>query len=311
MSPYKKILKEFLVFLPVLLIAVGFQNLDFAHAAVFKVPEGLCGIFPCPEGGDSVSMAKNLAGRLVANVRFIIGALAVVMIVVSAVKLVMAQGNEEVLTKQTTTILYAIIGLFVVGLAGEISAIFDVNRGGFLKDPNVTLQRSRLFSKTVETIITFIKYIIGSVAVLYIVRSALRLVMQGDKDEEMAKDKKSILWGLLGLVFILMANPIINKVFFKIDTSKFPGTEPVQPGIDTKQLAMEIAGATNLIAAIAGPMALISLVIGGIMYITAGGEDEKMGKAKKIMLWSSIGIVVIYGAFAIVSTFVTRQFEGL
>lgn len=305
----KKILGEFFLFLPILWMAVWLAQPEVGFAAI-GVPEGLCGPFPCPEG-KGVEGARNLVANIVKNVRVIIGAVAIVMIIISGVKLITAQGNEEVFAKQQTTLIFSIIGLFLVGLAGELSQIFEVGRGGFLKDPNVALQKSKLFSRTVEIIITFIKYIIGSVAVLFVVRNGLRLVLMGGNEEEVAKDKKNILWGMLGLVVILMANPIINKVFFKIDTSKFPGLEPVRPGIDPKRLILEIAGMTNIVAALAGPFALLSLVAGGLMYILAGGEEEKIGKAKKIIIWSLVGIVVIYGSFAIVSTFVARKFEGI
>lgn len=308
-----RILRTFLIFLPVLLMLVSIGALSQANADVFTVPQGLCGIggFPCPEGETGTEIAKNLAGRIVDNVRFIIGAIAVLMIIISGIKLLTAGGNEEVFTKQSTALVFAVIGLFLVGLSGEIASILEVDRGGFLKDPNVAVQKSRLFNRTIEIIITFIKYIIGSVAVLFIVRNGLRLVLLGGNEEEVTKDKKNIFYGLLGLVVILMSNPIINKVFFKIDTSQYPGIDPVRPSIDRVRLAQEIAGATNIVAAIAGPFALLSLVAGGLMYILAGGEEEKIGKAKKIIMWSAIGLIIIYGAFAIVSTFVARQFEGL
>ena len=76
-------------------------------------------------------------------------------------------------------------------------------------------------------------------------------------------------------------------------------------------MSMSAKTAFFLVAAIAGPFALLSLVGGGLMYVLAGGEEEKVGKAKKIITWALIGIVIIYGAFAIVSTFVARQFEGI
>lgn len=308
-----KILRDFLIFLPVLLVAVGLGALSQANASFIPIPESLCGIggFPCPEGDTGAEIAKNLATRIVDNVRFVIGAVAILMIIVAGVKLLTAGGNEEVFTKQSQTLIYAVLGLFFVGLAGEIATILEVDRGGFLKDPNVSVQKARLFNRTVEIVITFIKYIIGSVAVLFVVRNGLRLVLLGGNEEEVGKDKKNIFYGLLGLVVILMSNPIINKVFFKINTGSYPGIDPVRPSIDRVRLAQEIAGATNIVAAIAGPFALLSLVAGGLMYILAGGEEEKIGKAKKIIMWSAIGIIIIYGAFAIVSTFVARQFEGI
>lgn len=314
MKTYTKILRDFLIFLPVLFIFVWIGSLHYASAGSFiPIPPGLCGddAFPCPEGNTGVEQAKNLVGKIVNYVRLMIGAIAVLLIIISGIKLITAGGNEEVFTKQSTALVFGVIGLFIIGLAGEISEIFSPERGGFLKDPNVAIQKSRLFTRTVEIIITFIKYIVGGVAVLFIVRNGLRLVLLGGNEEEVSKDKKNIFYGMLGLVVILMANPIVNKIFFKIDTSKYPGLEAVQPGIDPKRLVGEIAGMTNLVAAIAGPFALLSLVAGGLMYILAGGDEEKTGKAKKIIMWSLIGLVIIYGAFAIVSTFVARQFEGI
>lgn len=317
----KKLAKQILIILPVMALALGFQALaqiepnvavtNTAQAGFFDVPQSLCGVFPCPEGATGVDKAKNLAVRIIDNVKFIIGAVAVLLIIISGVKLITAGGNEEVFTKQAMALVYGILGLFIIGLAGEISQILEVDRGGFLKDPNVAIQKSRLFNRTVEIVITFVKYIIGSVSVLFIVRNGLRMVLLGGNEEEIGKDKKNIFYGLLGLVVILISNPIINQVFFKIDMASYPGIEAVKPGIDPKRLAQEIAGMTNLVAAIAGPLALLSLVAGGLMYILAGGEDEKIGKAKKIIMWSLIGLVIIYGAFAIVSTFVARQFEGI
>ena len=173
------------------------------------------------------------------------------------------------------------------------------------------IQKSGLFGRTVEIVITFIKYIIGSVAVLMIVRNGMRLVIMGGNEEEVTKDQKNIFYGFLGLIVIMMSSPIINNVFFKIDTSKYPGLAGPQPAVDPTALAREIAEITNIVAAIAGPFALLSLVAGGLMYTLSAGDEEATGKAKKIITWSAIGLVLIYGAFAIVSTFVARRFEGL
>ncbi|MEK9132591.1 MAG: hypothetical protein AAB606_02705 [Patescibacteria group bacterium] len=198
MKTKTKILRNLLAFIPVVVTAAIFGGAASVLAAGIEVPSSLCGPFPCPEGDTGVEMAKSLAGRLVDNARYIIGATAVLLIVISGVKLVFARGNEEVLTKQTSAIIIGMIGLFIIGLAGEIANIFDVDRGGFLKDPNVMLQRAKLFSRTVEIVITFIKYIVGSFAVLFIIRNGIHLVVTGGSEEEISKDKKNILWGALG-----------------------------------------------------------------------------------------------------------------
>ncbi len=294
-----------------LALALSLGTLATAYAAFIPIPESLCGVFPCPAGNGAVEMTKNLAEKIVDNVRYVIGAVAILLIIISGIRLIVSSGNEEEYTKQSMAVIYGILGLFLVALAGELANIFSVDNGGFLKDPNVAVQRSRLFTRTVEIVITFIKYIIGSVSVTFIVRNGLRLMFKGDEEEEIGKTKKNILYGILGLIVIMMANPVINNVFFKIDTKQFQGVNAVRPGIDATQLAHEVAVVTNIIAALTGPLALLAFVAGGLMYILAAGEEEKIGKAKKIMLWSAIAILIIYGAFAIVSLFIQGQFQGI
>lgn len=298
-----------------ILISIGLLSVCFSVAApivyaqgVFDVPEGLCGSL-CPTEGDAVSGAKSLVEKLGGRVKVVIGAVAILIIVIAGVKLVVSNGNEEEFTKQSTTLIWGIIGLFVIGLAGEISTIFSVSAGSdLLSDPSEAIHKSRLFNNTVQIVMTFMKYIIGSLSVIFIIRSALRLITVGGNDDEVQKDKKSIGYGVLGLVVILMADPIINKVFFKVDTDAFPGLKAVRPGIDSKRLVEEIAGVVNVVAAITGPIALLALVGAGLMYTLAAGDEERSGKAKKIIQWAIIGIVIIYGSFGIVSTFIARQF---
>lgn len=314
MPLFKQILREGVVTLTLMAIGlVTTMAIPTAAASAIKTPDQLCqlGGFACPKGDDGIQKTENLVGKLAYNLRLFMGAVAVLVIVISGIKLITAAGNEEVFRKESTALIFGVIGLATITLAGEISEILSVEGGGFFASNNQAVAKSRLFHRATEIVITFLKYIIGSVAVIFIVRNGMRLVLLGGNEEEVTKDKKNIFYGMFGLVLILIANPIVNKVFFKIDMSKYPGTEAVAPGIDMKRLLLEIAGMTNLVAALAGPFALLSLVAGGLMYVIAAGDDEKIGKAKKIITWSLIGLVVMYSAFGLVSLFVAREFQGI
>ncbi len=50
-----------------------------------------------------------------------------------------------------------------------------------------------------------------------------------------------------------------------------------------------------------GLLATIMVIYGGITYVTSAGNDEAVGKAKKIMIYAFIGIIVILLSFAIVN----------
>jgi hypothetical protein len=52
------------------------------------------------------------------------------------------------------------------------------------------------------------------------------------------------------------------------------------------------------------------LVGGGIMYMTSAGSEERSEKAKRLIIAALIGLIIIYGAFAIVNTFIVGAFPN-
>lgn len=53
---------------------------------------------------------------------------------------------------------------------------------------------------------------------------------------------------------------------------------------------------------IASGLALIVIVWAGIMYMTAGGDEERTKKAKKVILYGLIGVLIVYASGYILST---------
>ncbi len=51
-----------------------------------------------------------------------------------------------------------------------------------------------------------------------------------------------------------------------------------------------------------GIVAVIMVIYGGVTYVTAAGNDEALGNAKKIIMYALVGIIVILLSFAIVNT---------
>jgi hypothetical protein len=238
--------------------------------------------------------------------------------------MVTAYGNEEVYTKQRSTILYAIIGLAVVGLGGELARIFAVTcpeftdpnlqnytctqGSSFLQDPNSIVRTSVIFNQRTKLIITFIKYFIGAVAIFEIISSGSKMITMGSDDAKIGKIKKNLTYAIVGLLLIIVSDTLINQVFYNIDLSRYPTTGGAQPGVNAAKGVQEIVGFTNLVVSFVGPIAVLVLIAGGVLYMTAAGDDAKMGKAKKLIFAALIGIIIIYGAFAIVSTFISGSF---
>ena len=53
-----------------------------------------------------------------------------------------------------------------------------------------------------------------------------------------------------------------------------------------------IAQLTTYVTTIIGALAVLMFVWAGILFVTSAGNEERLGKAKKAMLWAVIGVAV-------------------
>jgi len=60
-----------------------------------------------------------------------------------------------------------------------------------------------------------------------------------------------------------------------------------------------IATIFNALYVIAGMLAIIFIIVGGIRYTLAGGEASKISQAKSTILYSVVGLVIVILAFSI------------
>jgi len=84
--------------------------------------------------------------------------------------------------------------------------------------------------------------------------------------------------------------------------STVPGD--LRNGGDLNNLADQLIGnvINYIIMPVGGVVAVVSLVYGGYLYITAGGDVEKTQKGKRVIIYSVIAIVIVMLSFVIYNT---------
>lgn len=55
----------------------------------------------------------------------------------------------------------------------------------------------------------------------------------------------------------------------------------------------------NSVMGIVGSLALLMFVYGGLIWMTSSGSQDKVKKGKDILLWSAVGLIVIFSAYAL------------
>ncbi len=77
-------------------------------------------------------------------------------------------------------------------------------------------------------------------------------------------------------------------------------------GLGEADLEQTIARLIKVALGFLGIIAVIIVLMGGFKWMTAGGNDEKVGDAKKMLIAGVIGMAIILSAYAI-TTFVVSS----
>ncbi len=56
----------------------------------------------------------------------------------------------------------------------------------------------------------------------------------------------------------------------------------------------------NKILGVVGSIALVMFIYGGFVWMTAGGNTDKVQKAKNILVWSTLGLIMIFSSYSII-----------
>lgn len=182
--------------------------------------------------------------------------------------------------------------------ADTTGALEEVFKGTGLFDPTSRTHDlssvepgADIITSTIFIVIDFIKYLVGAIAVLYIIISGIKLITAGKKiDEVSEKEKETVKFLIYGLILIITADELVTRVFFG------DYGECLASASNAKDCAKVggslIEGIYNLILAVIGAIALFTLVLSAFKIITAYGNEETIATQKKNIAAAIAGILI-------------------
>ena len=118
----------------------------------------------------------------------------------------------------------------------------------------------------------------------YVIYGGYLYIFSGGDTTKVATGKKALNQAFIGLAIVLSANVIMGAI-----RAAFAGGT-LDPNTDANTL---ITGTIQWVIGIAGVIATIFIVGGGIMYITSAGDSAKLQKAKNMIFYSLIGLIIV------------------
>lgn len=59
------------------------------------------------------------------------------------------------------------------------------------------------------------------------------------------------------------------------------------------EISKVVATVVNILSLIAGIAAVIMIIVGGLRYITSGGDSSKVASAKSAIIYSIVGLIIV------------------
>lgn len=104
-----------------------------------------------------------------------------------------------------------------------------------------------------------------------------------------------------GLVPFLMFTAPLAVRAGTIDLGLTVGGEDIGEviGLGTRDIRLTIASIINVFMGLLGIIAVVIILYGGFIWMTAAGNEERVEKARKMIVAGVIGLAIILSAYAI------------
>jgi hypothetical protein len=100
------------------------------------------------------------------------------------------------------------------------------------------------------------------------------------------------------VLFFLLPALIFLPLLGLAEDASTDGVTLTNP-IGTSDVRVIIGYVIKAALGISGSLALLMFVWGGFLWLTAAGNSDRIEKGKKVLIWSTLGLVVIFSAYTI------------
>lgn len=152
--------------------------------------------------------------------------------------------------------------------------------------------------EVLDSILDTLRNIIVILSLVFIVIGAILYITSAGNDKQMTMAKGAITAAMIGLAIGLAAPSFLKEIGTVLGWDASVNQDAVAGAQTLSQIARNVL---DFLLSIIGVLAIIMLVVGGIMYLTAAGSEDQLDTAKKIVWYSIIGIVTALAALVIVS----------
>lgn len=240
--------------------------------------------------------AQSLMIRIARDMKNIIILVAIFYLVFSVFRILFNGGGDEDIKKWKLTILWTTFGIILMQSAFALTEIIN--------NENVT--GSLALNIGEKIIMPFIRLIqmVASFAFLAMAIYAFYRIITSWGDEEGAKaGKRTVIYAVVGFALLKFPELIIKTIYGEAECSVF-GCTITNP--DPRGFVGVFASAINYVNGFLTLVVLFLVLYAWFLVLTGAGDDEKMKRAKNIIIYAIIGVVLIVSSYMIFNLFLMK-----
>lgn len=258
--------------------------------------------------GDFTSNVNGIGKNILSTLKLILWALLVMYIVYAGTQMILAMGdNDEKLSSSKKQLWYALIGLLFINIPWTLYQSFsdksaqptqNIGVWSFVEPTqdgggNIFINMLSFGYTLEDNIIGFLKVLIFFLAIFIIIFEGIKIIAARGNDEDLGKSKSKIFYAILWLIFVGVMEA----------WKQFAFTGSIDQGKDIFQ------SLANMALYFAGPIAIFFLSLAGYYFITAAGDEEKIKKAKSIVINTVLATLILLWMYTFLLDLGTLSFK--
>lgn len=143
----------------------------------------------------------------------------------------------------------------------------------------------------------------------YVIYGGYLYIFSAGEATKAATGKKALTQAFIGLAIVMSAYIIMNSIRIALLGTSGAFNCDLSSGKGCISANSVVTNAIQWVIGIAGIVAAIFVVYGGIAYVTSGGDPNKLSKAKQIITYALIGLAIV-GLAEVITAFVSNTIRN-
>ena len=219
----------------------------------------------------------------------------------------------------------------ILAMDGEDLANWKLVGDGVYRKENRDFMEgiAKYFQTEARAIFTYLKYIAGAFALLFIFMAGAHMISASGNEENIEKEKKYLIHAITAFVVLLVVEQFIFGFIYPSTTGDAKGitspecvefmqsvtnsggkadlTEAPEGCLSASALGTQgsalIIKIVKFFTSLIGSIAVFFVVYSGVAIISSFGNEEYLTKHKKTLFWSLAGLVLILLSYTLVNEF--------